>query len=341
MSEMKAGLYKSPKHVEMGQLPIPTIKKDEVLVKVSFAGICGTDMMIYFGRHPRAKAPLAMGHEFSGIIEKVHPLSVDEFSVGDRVVIEPTLSCGSCDACRSGQFHVCNLLQLIGIDHHGGFAEYVSVPTHRLHKIPSNVTEEHAAVVEPVAVAIHTVKRSSLQLGDTVLILGAGPIGLLIGLAAQNAGAGEIIISDVSPFRLEKAKELGFHVVDSQTDDVVQVALSLTNGKGADVVFEVAGHQATIDQMLPAIKFQGKATVVSVFKNKPQVDLAAMHFRELSLTTTRCYTHDDFRTALRLMEDGRIDVAPIISHILPIEEIKKGFELMEYPDESLKILFHP
>ncbi|MTT32636.1 alcohol dehydrogenase catalytic domain-containing protein [Terrilactibacillus sp. BCM23-1] len=338
---MKAGLYTAPKQVEMATLPIPTIKKDEVLVKVSYAGICGTDMMIYFGKHPRAKSPLAMGHEFSGVIEKVHPLFVDDFSVGDRVVIEPTLSCGSCDACRSGQYHVCNTLQLIGIDHHGGFAEYVSVPVHCLHKIPMTVTDEQAAVTEPVAVAIHTVRRSSLQIGDTVLILGAGPIGLLIGLAARNAGAGDIIISDISPFRLEKAKELGFHVVDSKTEDVVQVVLSQTNGKGADVVFEVAGHQATIDQMLPAIKFQGKVTVVSVFKNNPQIDLAAMHFRELSLTTTRCYTHDDFKAALRLMEDGRIDVASIVSHVLPIEEIKKGFELMEYPDESLKILFHP
>lgn len=336
---MKAGLYLGEKHVEAGVLEKPGIKDNEALIKVSYAGICGTDMMIYSGKHPRAKAPLAMGHEFSGVIEDIKGES--SFKVGDRIVVEPTISCGHCVACKSGNSHVCDTLGLIGIDWHGGFAEYVTVPLHRLHKVPDTLSDAHAALAEPVAVGIHTIRRSNVKVGDTVAILGAGPIGLIVGLAAKLAGAGKIFISDISPFRLGKARELGFTTVDAKENDVVQVVKEATNGVGADVVFEVAGTNITTQQMIDVCRTHGQIVVVSVFKQKPIVDLASMHFRELSLNTTRCYSTADFATAVNMMATGQIDVAPLISHQLPLDDIKKGFELMGNPEESLKILFNP
>ncbi|MBS4173151.1 alcohol dehydrogenase catalytic domain-containing protein [Bacillus sp. FJAT-49736] len=336
---MKAGLYISEKNVMTGELDKPMAKSGEALIKVSFAGICGTDMMIYAGKHPRAKAPLALGHEFSGVVVEINGEST--FKVGDRIAVEPTISCGKCDACLSGNSHVCRTLGLIGIDWHGGFAEYVSVPLHRLHKVPDNLSDAHAAVAEPVAVGIHTVRRSNLKVGDTVLVLGAGPIGLLIAMTAKLAGARKIFISDISPYRLGKAKELGFIALDGKNVDVVEEVKTATNGIGADVVFEVAGNNITANQMIHACKTQGQITVVSVYKQPPTIDLAAMHFRELSLTTTRCYTHSDFSAAIHMMATGQIDVTPLISHQLPLDEIKRGFELMTNPEESLKVLFQP
>ncbi|MFF2446928.1 zinc-binding dehydrogenase [Neobacillus sp. NPDC058068] len=337
MAVMKAGLYISEKNVVLGELEKPTLNEGEALIKVSYAGICGTDMMIYAGKHPRAKAPLAMGHEFSGIIEEINGESA--FSIGDRVVIEPTLSCGTCEACKSGQFHVCKSLKLIGIDKHGGFAEYAAVPLNRLHRIPEGLSDAHAALAEPVAVAVHTVRRSNLKVGDNVVILGGGPIGLLIGLMAKQAGANQIIVSDISPYRLGKAKEFGFTALDAKEVNVTAEVLSLTNGIGADIVFEVAGTQITATQMVEVSKIQGQIVVVSVYKQQPAINLATMHFKEISLTTTRCYSGSDFEKAIRLMETGRIDVAPFISHQLPLEQIAEGFKLMENPDVSLKILF--
>ncbi|CAH0343852.1 alcohol dehydrogenase catalytic domain-containing protein [Bacillus sp. CECT 9360] len=339
MPVMKAGLFVSEKSVMVADLEKPILQVGEALIKVSAAGICGTDMMIYFGKHPRAKAPLAMGHEFSGVIEQINGSS--SFTIGDRVVVEPTLSCGKCEACATGQFHVCKTLKLIGIDMHGGFAEYTAVPLNRLHRIPDQLSDQHAALTEPVAVAVHTVRRSNLKIGDNVVILGGGPIGLLVGIMAKKAGAAQIIVSDISPYRLNKAKELGLTVLDAKKVNIADEVYSLTNGVGADITFEVAGTAVTAIQMVEVTKIQGQIVVVSVYKQPPTIDLAAMHFRETSLTTTRCYSRNDFEKAIQLMGSGMIDVSFIISHQLPLEKIKEGFELMENPDLSLKIILQP
>lgn len=336
---MRAGLYIAPENVAAGNLEISPRTVNEARIKVSYAGICGTDMMIYAGKHPRAMAPLAMGHEFAGVVEAIGENGL--FHIGDRVVIEPTLSCGRCPACASGQSHVCGTLKLIGIDKHGGFAEYVHVPVDRLHRIPDGLSDAHAALAEPVAVAFHAVRRSSLKLGDHVLLLGAGPIGLLIGRMAQLAGAAQVMISDISPFRLEIARSFGMIPLHAGETNIAAEVGKRTGGAGADTVFEVAGTQGTAQQMVQFVKTQGQIVVVSVYKQPPTVDLAAMHFREISLTTTRCYSTQDFRTAIQLMASGSLEVEPFISHILPLEEVAEGFRLMKNPEVSLKVLLQP
>lgn len=336
---MKAGLYISEKKVMVGQIEVPDLQPGEALIKVAFAGICGTDMMIYAGKHPRAKAPLAMGHEFSGRIERLQGES--DWAVGDRVVIEPTLSCGKCEACLAGASHVCKTLKLIGIDKHGGFAEYVAVPFDRLHRIPEGLSDAHAALAEPVAIAVHTVRRSNLKVGDHAVVLGAGPIGLLTGMIAKQAGACQVLISDISSYRLAKAEQLGLTALNAKEVNVTEEILKRTGGNGAEVVFEVAGNQITAKQMIETVKTQGQIVVVSVFKQAPAIDLAAMHYREISLTTTRCCSKSDFAKAINLLHSGAIDVAPLISHELPLEQIEEGFHLMENPDVSIKVLFHP
>jgi (R,R)-butanediol dehydrogenase / meso-butanediol dehydrogenase / diacetyl reductase len=336
---MKVGTYVSPMQVEMTERELPSPKADEALIKVSYAGICGTDMMIFHGLHPRAKAPLVLGHEFSGVVMEVG--NDQHVKKGDRVVVEPLLNCGKCAACQAGQIHVCENLRYIGIDQDGGFAEYTTIPVHRLRVLPDSVTEKEAAMIEPLAVAIHTVRRSKLKVGDTVAILGAGPIGLLIGIIAERAGAGKIFISDVSSMRLQVAREMGFEAIDAKTKNIAQVVKEYTNGVRADVVYEVAGNQFTADQMIDCIKFQGEIAVVSVYKKPPAIQLAAMHFREISLMTTRCYSSEDFTKAIELLAQNKINLDPLVSHILKLEDIQAGFDLMGNPDQSLKILFQP
>ena len=336
---MKVGTYISPKQVKMTEREIPVPKEDEALIKVSYGGICGTDMMIYHGLHPRAKAPLILGHEFSGVIVEVG--ENQHVKKGDKVVVEPLLNCGKCAACLSGQMHVCENLRYIGIDKDGGFSEYTTIPIHRVRVLPESVTEKEGAMLEPLAVAVHTVRRSNLKVGDTVAILGAGPIGLLIGLIAQQAGAGKIFISDISTMRLQVAREMGFEAIDAKDVDIAQVVKEYTNGVRADIVYEVAGNQFTADQMIDCIKFQGEIVVVSVYKKPPSIQLAAMHFREISLMTTRCYSPEDFTKAIELLAENKLNLDPLVSHVLPLEDIQAGFELMEKPDQSLKILFQP
>ncbi|WP_209125152.1 zinc-binding dehydrogenase [Alkalihalobacillus sp. BA299] len=336
---MKAGLYQGAKQLEVAEVPLPSIKNREALVKVSYAGICGTDMMIYSGLHPRAAAPLIMGHEFSGSITQIGP--DEKLKVGDRVAINPLIHCGKCVTCRSGQQHICDNLKYLGIDTNGGFASLVSVPIENLYPLPESTSDEDAALLEPLAVAIHTVRRSKLKVGDTVVILGAGPIGLLIGIIAQKAGAAKVIISDVSEYRLNLAEKYGFHAVNALKNDIVEVAKESTFGVGADVVFEVAGNQMTANQMIDAIRSQGEIVVVSVYKKPPEINLAKMHFREISMNTTRCFTTEDFQKAITMMGAGEVDVSALISHKLSLDEFEKGFQLMEdLTSDSMKILFY-
>lgn len=339
MEFMKAGQYLDREKIGLTKLPKPPILENEARIKVAYAGICGTDMMIYNGKHPRATAPTILGHEFSGTIDEIKGNS--SFEVGDKVVIEPTIHCGVCPPCQLGQTHICQNLKLIGIDMDGGFAEYARVPIRNLHSVPEEFPLSLASMAEPLAVAIHTVRRSTLKVGENVSILGAGPIGILIGMVAKMNGAKNVFISDISPYRLEKAKQLGLQTVDASNKNVVDEIFKQTNNELIDVVFEVAGTQTTMDQMVELIKSQGQIVVVSVFKNNPNINLAAMHFNEISLTTTRCYSRSDFLTALDMMiskEMVRNSLSTIVSHELDIEELAKGFSLMQGSENSLKIL---
>ena len=339
VSTMKAGVYLGGQQIRIEERKVPALKEGEVLLKVSHIGICGTDMAIYHGNlSHRVKPPLVMGHEMSGVVVENGDTP---FQIGERVVVEPTLNCGKCKPCRSGNYNVCKNVGFIGIERDGGFAEYVAVPYERLHRIPTELSDAHAAVVEPLAVAVHAVKMSNLKLGDDVVIFGAGPIGLLVGLAAKEAGAGRIIVSDISPFRLKKAEELGFIAIDSKNKDAVAEVRALTDQNGADIVFEVAGIPITAKQMVEAVKIQGQIVVVSLFKQPSPVDLQRMQSQEISLITCRCYVADDFEKTIQLMSAGRIDVSPIISHVLSLDHIAEGFSLMENPEKSIKILIKP
>lgn len=334
---MKALIYEGPRNLRLKAIDNPQRRAGEALLKVFYAGICGTDMHIYHGVHPRARAPLVMGHEFCGEVVSLNGES-DKVKVGDKVVVEPLLSCEKCHACRTGAYHVCAHLGLLGIDRDGGYAEYAVVPINRLHKIPDDMSPVEAALVEPVAVAVHAVRLSRLKMGDVVAILGAGPIGTLVAEACRAAGAREVIVTDVSSERIKRARARGFLVLNPLTDDIVTEINRITGGKGADIVFDAAGVRSTAELGTRIVKIRGQIVVVAVFNEPPNVDYRAVNFRELGITGVRVYNFEDYEIAVDMVYKQKIKVDGIVTHIFGLEEAEQAFTIME-KGEGMKILF--
>jgi len=217
---MKAVVYLGPSHVKVTDVEQPLIRDGEALIRVAFSGICGTDLAIVSGKHPRAKPPLVLGHEFSGELVEINDNDGDSgFKPGNLVAVYPLLMCGKCLACRSGYAHVCRNLRLIGIDRAGSMAEYVSVPVCLLVKLDDGIDMKLAALIEPVAVAVHSIRESGIGVGDKILITGAGPIGCLLALLLRNLGYENLIISEIKPHRKRRMKEFGFEVLDPAKKD--------------------------------------------------------------------------------------------------------------------------
>jgi len=334
---MKALVYEGPGRVEVRDAP-QTHSPGEALVKVSFAGICGTDMSIVGGKHPRARPPLIPGHEFSGVIT-----SVDEnqqgFKVGDRVTAYPLISCGKCIACRTGAAHVCNTLRLLGIDRDGAMAEYASVPLDMLFKLPDELADDVAALIEPVAVCVHAIRESRLRLRDTVLVTGAGPIGLLTGLLLRSSGAREVFISEMDDFRLSMCKRFGLEAINLKSQDVVAFIKDRTSGDEVDVLFEASGAAIAAAQMTELVRPRGQIVMLAVHKEARPIDLRQINFKEIDMIGSRVYTRQDYDLAIPYCAEHSEELAQLITHRVPLEDGPSAFKMFATPEEhSLKVL---
>jgi 2-desacetyl-2-hydroxyethyl bacteriochlorophyllide A dehydrogenase len=335
---MKAAIYSDVGVVENVVRSIPKLKNGETLLRIESVGICGTDMTIFSGRHPRAKAPLIMGHEVGGVVVDIAGEKLAGVEVGSRVTFYPLLSCGVCYTCQTGNFYVCENLKLIGIDSDGGMAEYAVVPSESVIPVPRHWNKNWAALMEPVAVAVHAVRRSSIKAGDNVLILGAGIIGVLCGQMAKAAGAAKVIIADLIPFRLNIAGEVGLIPFNLKEDDLLARVREITNGRGVDITMECSGSAGAQPYTTAATRVLGEIVIVGMPKEPPPVDLRMVTFKELTMVGTRVYEKNDFVKAIELVEQERIDVDKMITHEFPIERVKEAFDLMAKSGDSLKIL---
>ncbi|MEQ8342092.1 MAG: alcohol dehydrogenase catalytic domain-containing protein [Marinovum algicola] len=332
---MKALVYTGPKSVEIRDTALPRPKPGEVLLKMQLCGVCGTDIGIHSGTHPRAAAPLILGHEFVGEVVEAGA----RFARGQRVVAYPLLSCGVCHPCRTGSPHVCTGLRLIGIDQAGGLAEYLSVPEDMLFAVPEDMDNRIAALVEPLAVALRAVEQSGLGLADRVAVLGAGPIGLLTALAARQAGAAEVLVSDIDPARLALAGALGFRPVDLRQDDLSEQVQTATDGDGVDVVFECAGVGPAARDMTRIARPGGTICLTSLHKAPCPVALLDIAFKELRLIGSRVYTREQFRRSITLAQAMAEDLERVITRTLPLSGSAHVFDLIAAPEEAdVKIL---
>ncbi len=334
---MDALVWTGPGKLESRRVERPQVGDGQALVRVRMAGICGSDISIYNGKHPRATPPLIMGHEFWGEVVEMNAAGSD-IDVGDRVVCEPLITCGKCHACRSGYAWVCQNLGLYGIDTDGAFAEYVSVAADSLRTIPDTIPDGIGALVEPIAVAVHAVRLSSVKVGDEVCVLGAGPIGLLTAIVARLSGPSRIWITERDPYRIGLAKDFGFEVIDVNTTDPEEEIPRLTAGKGADVVFEVAGAEATVLAAPRICRCKGEVVAVAMPKVLRPYDIVALTFREITIKGVRVYAPYDFDRAIRIVSESSIDFSPLVSKPYPLDEGAEAFERARAAEGVMRVL---
>jgi 2-desacetyl-2-hydroxyethyl bacteriochlorophyllide A dehydrogenase len=312
---------------------------DEVVIKVKAAAICGSDLHLFRGRHPSVLLPSAVGHEIAGDVYAVGK-DVQKFALGDRVTIEPVIACGKCEFCLRGQYHLCAQISFQYRKGQGGFAPYFIVHEDRAYRLPENVSYAEGALVEPLSVALHAVKKSGMRLGHTGAVFGAGAIGLLVLMLAQQASGCGCFIADVRPYRLKKAMDLGAErAIDSRSEDAVQVILSETAHMGVDHVFEAVGHETTLVQSLNVVKKGGVITMLGIFEDAlARVPANLFIQREITMRGSQGYNWD-FPDSLSLLEKGSIDLKPLITHRLPLEHLAEGFEILMDPESTaIKVL---
>lgn len=336
MKTMLAARYLGPYNLQPREISVPEIAEEEALIEVEACGICGSDINIVNGTHPRARAPLTIGHEFSGRIVEVNS-SQAKIAIGDCVTAFPLIACGQCHACTTGNSHVCRNLRLYGFDVDGGMAQYVKLPVDSLLRLPEGLPTRIGALIEPLAVAVHGVTRTNLEDVDLAVVLGAGPIGLLTALVAQARGIKHVIISDVRPSRLQLAKSLGLHAVEAEKN-LRHTVMELSNQNGADLLFECAGHPSSAREMTALVRSRGVIVNLGVFKGPVEVDMMAINFKEIQLVGSRVYERKDFQTALDLAM--QLPLERIVSHVYPLQDVSTAFEQFR-SGEVCKVLISP
>jgi 2-desacetyl-2-hydroxyethyl bacteriochlorophyllide A dehydrogenase len=309
----------------------------EVRLDVGFVGICGTDMHIYHGvMDKRVGPPQVIGHEMSGVIAELGD-GVQGFAIGDRVVVRPLDYCGDCPACDAGHSHICHNLKFMGIDSPGALQQSWTVKARTLHRLPDNITMAQGAMIEPLSVACHDVARVALHAGEKAVVLGGGPIGQLIAQVAKGIGA-EVLISEVSDVRREFAENSGVRTVNPIAHDVPAVVKEWTNGKGADVVFEVTGVAAAVETMTEIASVRGRICMVAIHSTAPAVDLFQFFWKELQLVGARVYEAKDFDNAINMVANGDIDLEPFITSVCTLDDVASAFTSMDGNPAGMKAL---
>ena len=309
----------------------------QVQIAVAYTGLCGTDLHILHGdMDSRVTIPAIIGHEMSGTIARVGD-GVEGWAPGDPVTVMPLEWCGSCPACLAGNCHICQRLNFVGIDSIGSLQSLWKVPASLLVRLPPGLPLRAAALAEPAAVAVHDVRRASLQLGERALVIGGGPVGLLIALTARAAGA-DIMIAEVDPFRRGIADSLEFATIDPGSADVAAITDEWTSGAGADVAFEVSGTQPGVDSAVASLAVRGRLVVVGIHASPRGVSLHQVFWRELGIVGARVYQRRDFEAALALLAAGQIPAETMISRVLSLDDVAAAFAAMESGGQVMKVL---
>lgn len=337
---MKALVYYGPEDLRLTEIADAKPAAGEVLVRVRACGICGSDVHGYLGITGRRIAPMVMGHEFAGAVAEVGD-GVDGLAVGERVTVQPVNFCGECDFCRQGLTNLCTHKRFLGVlDVDGALAEYVCVPAKLIYKLPPNVDYIGGAMVEPLAVAYRAVRMAPPLAGKTVLIVGAGTIGLLILQVVKEQKPARIIMTDLSDSRLAVARTIGADiVVNPAREDVGAVIGSLTDGRGADAALEAVGATPTVQQAMAALRIGGTCVWVGNSAKTITINMQEVVTRELKVTGTFIYTHAEFGEALELLARGGINLQPLISRTAPLAEGPAMFaKLAKAADDLIKVV---
>jgi len=334
---MKAYVAKSARNLQLIEKEIPSPGENQVLVRTKTAGICGSDIHLYRGDHPYTTYPMIFGHEASGIIEKNCAVKT-ELQKGDRVVLEPTIFCGSCYPCSIGRTNCCRNMKTIGVTVDGALSEYFVAPVENIHKIPDNLSIKLAALVEPLSIGFHAVYRADVKENEKVLVIGAGPIGLSI-LAAAKSRHAEVMITDISDFRLNIAEKMGADFLFNNSDDTINEFVGdWTQGQGVPVVFEAVGTPVTIESAVSHASDAGRVVVVGVTGKKFSVRGVDITKKELTIYGSR-NNLGQFQTALGFLSESYSIAEKMISQVFAFEETPLAFKFADCnSSKSCKVL---
>lgn len=332
---MRALVFYGPHDIRLEKCEVPQIGEGELLVRVKAAGVCGTDVRIFNGTK-KIVAPRIIGHEFAGDVVEVGK-GADSFVAGDRVTVYPSIACGNCYACRAGRTNICVSRSTLGYEVDGGFADFVKIPAaavknKNVSKLPNNVSYEEGAISEPLTAAYNGIRRAAIQPGDTVLIIGAGPIGLLHTQLAREQGAGLVIVVEPQALKREKAIALGARVtIDPISENVAERIGKLTEGTGVDVAIVDVGIPKIVEESMSYVK---KGGIYIIFAGCPEgstitIDPNLIHYRELVVTGSSASTPEHQRTMLQWISAGKIDMKAIVSDSFPMEQWWEAFNMKE------------
>jgi len=345
---MKAVVYYGPGDIRVEDVPVPQCADDELRVKVDACAVCGTDLKTYLHGNPRIKAPKVMGHEFTGIVETVGK-DVSGFDCGERVVMATSVSCGRCFYCKRGWSNLCVDLAPMGFSYDGGMTQFVTIPARAIEnghvvKVPAGVEAAYAALAEPLSCTVNAAENCNIQEGDTVVVIGAGPMGIMNACTAREFGAGRIILAEINEVRLKQAEAFGFDlVVNTNKKNLEEIVKEQTEGLGADVVI-VAAPAAQPQEQAPALV--RKRGTVCLFASLPKgasditLDSRIVHYGEVRVVGTSDSTAAHVAKAVELLSNGRVPADKLASHVLELDGIFNAYQLMQ-SGEALRVVLKP
>ena len=337
---MKAVVLVEPRHFEVQERPAPTPGEGEALLRVRAVGICGSDLHAYHGSQPFLVYPRVLGHEVSAEVVALGS-GASGVEVGDRVCVDLVINCGRCYPCRIGRPNCCVNIQVMGVHVDGGFAEFLTAPVSRLHKVPPDVSDEEAALIEPLTVGCQAVARGEVAAGETVAVIGAGPIGLVSLLAAKARGA-RVLISDLLDSRLELASQLGADVVvNSGRDSLAEAVAEFSGGEGANVVIEAVGVVPTVEAAIEVVSAAGRVVLLGLGSKPVGIVPSTLIRKEMDIRASRINSRR-FPEAIALMTRAHLPLARLISHRMLLASAADAFDLLDRrPGETCKVVLTP
>lgn len=329
----------APHTITFQEVPKPTPAADQVLLKIKHIGVCGSDIHVFHGQHPYVTYPLTQGHEVSGQIVALGD-EITHLTIGQKVTIEPQVVCGECYPCRHGKYNLCEQLKVMGFQTTGAASEYMAVDAKKITPLPDTMTYEEGAMIEPLAVTVHACRQFGDIQGIKAVVLGAGPIGILLTQTLKALGAQTVMVTDVSDFRLNLAKTCGAdEVVNTREQDFAEAFLGCMGPDKADVVFDCAGNNITMGQAIANARKGSVIMLIAVFAQMAHVDLAKLNDSELALKTSMMYLHEDYLDAINLVATGKIKLEPLMSCHFAFEDYLKAYEYIEANHETtMKVL---
>lgn len=341
MAKMTQAIMTEPGNIIYQEVDIPEAKPDQIKVKMKRIGICGSDIHVNHGKHPYTSYPVVQGHEVSAEVVETGK-DVTNCKVGDKVTIQPQVVCGKCYPCTHGMYNDCEVLKVMGFQTTGMASDYFVVDANKALVLPEEMSWDHGAMIEPLAVAVHAVRRYAADMtGKKAVVLGGGPIGNLVAQTAKALGAEVVLLSELSAYRLDTAKKCGIATVNPSEEDLLEAIIEACGEDRADVIFECIGINPTMKQAIAYARKGSHIVVVGVFGDLATVDMAAVQDHELTLLGSAMYREEDYIKAIELVAAGKIEFEALITHLFGFREFKKGYDTIDLEkDKAMKVMIN-